>query len=852
MSDFTTTKINQFKQFFIYVFPLFIIISIIIIPPISTFELDFDSDNIISNNAEFLENKIIANRASNNSLLWGTYRPNLYFGTRPRLPESLMTGLIWFGLNDDHSINIRHSCEQSDELKEYSYKKHDGRSFSLQTITDVKNNLILKTEYLKVPGENGGDWAVRITGNPISEEIPSRISFLYYFGLEGEGSLELKSELNDSGLAGTVELIGQTPDLGKFKIKIQEDSNNQIPQNVLKEELNEYINTTDLTKMQYWGNLVPDGDIWRAREYFTSLLTKKVDAIRSSPDFKFAFPSPSLLYTLNNEVRENANFYIFQKMVEVPFQFDIFFESDSSPNHIEDLTKSLEISSQGYDVKFEKVFGLAAKGFDDKHIYFAQTMLSNLIGGIGYFYGSSIVDRSYTEDDYEEFDENFSLKNNHRKSKPKLSSPAALFTATPSRPFFPRGFYWDEGFHQLLIGKWDNDLSLEIIKSWISLIDDDGWVGREQILGEEARNKVPREFQTQYPHYANPPTLLMAIESFIERFDNITNSNSNQFNILFNDNPILQQQPILDHLSSTMDPEIISNRYLYDQNLVKSYLIEIYPKLRANYNWFRRTQWGEIKEWGRSASNSKEAYRWRGRTPGHTLTSGLDDYPRAKPPHPAELHVDLMCWVGFMARSLTNIAGRLGIEDDVEDFGEHYENILNNLDDLHWSNEHKAYCDVSVDENEESIHVCHKGYMSLFPMLLGLLPNDSPKLGSILDLMYNPNELWSPYGLRSLSKSDKYFNTGENYWVGPVWININYLTLSSLYKNYAAKSGPYQSKAKIIYNELRTNIITNVFNNFEKTGYVWEQYSSIDGDGKRSHPFTGWTSLVTLIMAEKY
>lgn len=34
--------------------------------------------------------------ASNSSLLWGTYRPNLYFGTRPRIPESVMTGLMWF------------------------------------------------------------------------------------------------------------------------------------------------------------------------------------------------------------------------------------------------------------------------------------------------------------------------------------------------------------------------------------------------------------------------------------------------------------------------------------------------------------------------------------------------------------------------------------------------------------------------------------------------------------------------------------------------------------------------------------------------------------------------------------
>lgn len=32
--------------------------------------------------------------------------------------------------------------------------------------------------------------------------------------------------------------------------------------------------------------------------------------------------------------------------------------------------------------------------------------------------------------------------------------------------------------------------SLEILKDWFSLIDENGWVGREQILGEEARSKV--------------------------------------------------------------------------------------------------------------------------------------------------------------------------------------------------------------------------------------------------------------------------------------------------------------------------------------------------------------------------
>lgn len=34
-------------------------------------------------------------RLNNQSLFWGPYRPNLYFGVRPRVPNSLMTALMW-------------------------------------------------------------------------------------------------------------------------------------------------------------------------------------------------------------------------------------------------------------------------------------------------------------------------------------------------------------------------------------------------------------------------------------------------------------------------------------------------------------------------------------------------------------------------------------------------------------------------------------------------------------------------------------------------------------------------------------------------------------------------------------
>jgi len=51
--------------------------------------------------------------SSSDPPVWGAYRPNLYFGLRPRLPQSLMTGLIWFGTQDYHSFTSKPSLNNA-------------------------------------------------------------------------------------------------------------------------------------------------------------------------------------------------------------------------------------------------------------------------------------------------------------------------------------------------------------------------------------------------------------------------------------------------------------------------------------------------------------------------------------------------------------------------------------------------------------------------------------------------------------------------------------------------------------------------------------------------------------------
>ncbi|XP_010725750.1 mannosyl-oligosaccharide glucosidase, partial [Meleagris gallopavo] len=149
-----------------------------------------------------------------------------------------------------------------------------------------------------------------------------------------------------------------------------------------------------------------------------------------------------------------------------------------------------------FERRFEDTFGLERKGFPLSQRRFAQAALSNMLGGMGYFHGRSLV-RSPL----------------HEQPVPYLES--SLFTAVPSRSFFPRGFLWDEGFHQLLLARWDPELSREVLAHWLDLMNAEGWIPREQILGDEARAKVPPEFVVQHSEAANPPTLFLALRPLL-------------------------------------------------------------------------------------------------------------------------------------------------------------------------------------------------------------------------------------------------------------------------------------------------------------------------------------------------
>lgn len=112
--------------------------------------------------------------------------------------------------------------------------------------------------------------------------------------------------------------------------------------------------------------------------------------------------------------------------------------NESPMETIENFEFLKGLRRQSFNNKFEYVFKLNQEKFEkdkilndfkDHGLQFSKEALSNLLGGIGYYYGP------------------IQIKTNKGK---QYDEPAGLFTGCPARSRFPRGFLWDEGFHLIL------------------------------------------------------------------------------------------------------------------------------------------------------------------------------------------------------------------------------------------------------------------------------------------------------------------------------------------------------------------------------------------------------------------
>ncbi|CAG9768795.1 unnamed protein product [Ceutorhynchus assimilis] len=734
---------------------------------------------------------------------WGSYRPGVYFGLKTRDPQSLVTGLMWYFPNrlGPGGDGIRHWCEQGDNLDKYGWLQHDGSNFGIQELQD--GPFKLTTSFVKrLGGQNGGEWTARISVDilPKYKSLISKdeqVSLIWYAAMDSETEGFIAPTNSNTDITG---IRGETSTLGEFKMTM-------FPQQG-KVDHESFLSTSAPGL-----NLLKETVIWSLR------------LAQDNPKVPRKIVLGGQIYPAETE-NKNPNLVATQITAKLPFTLDVVFESKSVVNRNDKLvgdsyTKALNWHKTRFNQRFEDTFALKHKGFTENQIRFAQAALSNMVGGIGYFYGSSLVQSFYTEE-------------------PVRYWKSPLYTAVPSRSFFPRGFLWDEGFHGLLISQWDVDMELDIMGHWFDLINVEGWIPREQILGVEAVAKVPQEFIVQWNTNANPPTFFLTLQYILNKYE-----------------------------------QDLTNERL-------AHLERLYPRLQAWFQWFNTTQKGPLAG----------SYRWRGRDPltnrelnPKTLTSGLDDFPRASHPSDLERHIDLYCWMAVAANTLAKLAYILG-RDSYSKYQQTAEYLMDNhlMDSLHWSNYSNRYADYGLHtdavklvrpkplprQQNQNLEMTRKvlkqpefrlvdsifGYVNIFPFLLQILEPTSPKLGKILTDIRDPNLMWSNYGLRSLSKTSPLYmakNTEHDppYWRGQIWVNINFLATKALW-HYGHSEGPYQDQANRLYQELRMNIINNVVEQYEKTGYIWEQYNDKTGEGSGCRPFTGWTALTVVLMSEGF
>ena len=170
-------------------------------------------------------------------------------------------------------------------------------------------------------------------------------------------------------------------------------------------------------------------------------------------------PDPSFVYQLSDEILSGSTLYAIQKPFDGPFSFDIFFESASAKQKLScrcfhrlfslcnlcfvvaaTLDEGIRALKEKYNQRFNEVFPVPTsyQTTDSKSVReFSKAITSNLIGGVGYFYGTSIVDKGFAF----EWDQDEDSEETEEKGA-RLTEPRELLTATPSRSFFPRGFYW--------------------------------------------------------------------------------------------------------------------------------------------------------------------------------------------------------------------------------------------------------------------------------------------------------------------------------------------------------------------------------------------------------------------------
>jgi mannosyl-oligosaccharide glucosidase len=807
---------------------------------------------------------VIIDSKHKSKFLWGTYKPNLYFSMKNRRNTSDVFGIMWYGSESSDfqeqgslSKRLRHNCRMEDGLN-YRWEMHNGIDFGSQVIEDEVNLLSLNTKFIKHSYNETQSWSVYIKGKKSNNK---KTSIFLYTSMEN-------FEVADKSFFNTTNLHISKDSADKFCFSAMERGKQKYNYEI------SFGDSTNLVSKSFQKYRKRYNETWRVKKFVLEDLEPLENSLNKKNE-TYEYQT----FTTNNKI-ESPNILVIQLIFDKDFDIIVKFsekETTSNNNNFVEFLDHISQKESEFIKKFDQIYWnrlshenfnkLAINNEQEKLLLkeMSQQALSNILGGIGYFWGAIKInlDGKLEEGKY------------HKGFRYAVENKG-LFTGTPSRSYFARGFLWDEGFHNIIISQWDVNMSVDILDSWLSTMSATGWIAREQIRGGEAESQVPQKFIIQDKQVANPPTFIFALENILSFYK----YHNDELNL----------------------------------KTMKNFLKKCFDKFGAWYEWYENYQ----------KSPDRKSYQWFGRNSEHNLASGLDDYPRGMSPNIYERHLDLTIWVAELIKTLRNISELFDYEL-VTHFDKQYRKIISDLPSQFYDDKKAVYndylgpqfklvktsnykrevppylwrgdgrcgleapnplgqaseCNPYSDapccsefgwcgntqnhckcpkcskaeklenrpdfQERQNIFNPHLGYINLYPIFFGLIKTEDPAFRGTMNLLKSDDELFSEYGIRSLSKSDMLYHTGEDYWRGNIWMNLNFLTLRGLYKFYKQNEEAMQ-----VYKKIRDNLIKNVFSQWKSKKTFYEQYSDRDGQGLKARPFNGWTSLILNIITEKY
>jgi len=239
-------------------------------------------------------------------------------------------------------------------------------------------------------------------------------------------------------------------------------------------------------------------------------------------------------------------------------------------------------------------------------------------------------------------------------------------------------------------------------------------------------------------------------------------------------------------------------------------------------------------------ANTKQAAMWE---------SGLDNSPMFDAASFDDVVHHMRQWdVGLSAlfiadcNSLINLGTMLG--RDVSTLKERKAAIESVFDYYFWDSNKGVYVNRRTDTEELN----HRYSPTSFYPMIAKISNTTQVNSLIINYLTNYREFccdpkYCQYGIPSISRSDPKF-TDNDYWRGRVWAPMNFLTYLGLHQYSGLET------VRVAKKNLAKQSKDLLLNEFYRSGFVYENYNSVNGAGGdvgNANPFYHWGALLAAI-----